>query len=130
MIYNDQVAVEYGAFNIPSRSSYTPPAFKPIPLSADYNRGYIARSFILKFSDDSGHEIDPKLSGQVDGRLYKVYTFNWRIAGSKSLKKTDNIIDDYGVEAQNQQELQRVSAADKVNLLRFYPNLLEYWRGY
>ena len=130
MIYNDQISVEYGQFNIQVQNLTPPPIFKPVPLSAYYTRGIISRTFILKLNGNSGQEIDPKLISQVNLNLYKPYTFNWRIAGSRYLSKTGNIINDYGVEAQNKQELQRVGSPDGVDLTKFFQNFLEYWRGY
>lgn len=130
MITNDNISSEYGSFNIPIRNTLVPPSFRPAPVTADYQRGVLIRAFMLRLSNGLGYEIDPRFGGKVDNSLYKVYTINWRIAGSRYIKKTGNVIDDYGVEYQNRQELTRVGSADKINLEKFFPNLLEYWRGY
>lgn len=130
MIYNPKITTEYGTFKIIPIDSFIPPVFKPTPLPEDYQLGYISRTFILKHSDGSGKEIDPNLAKNVSQDSYSTYSFNWRISGYRYLTKTGSLVIDYGVEPQNRQELARVGSADGVNLQRFFPNLIEFWRGH
>lgn len=106
--------------------SSTPGKFKPTVLKDDYTRGYINRCCIVRCNDlVSGYEIDPELSSSMDSRLYYVITFQWRVSGQKNRLVINGIIEDFGVMETNTDTLKK----QKVPLVRFFPNPLEFWRG-
>jgi hypothetical protein len=128
MIINDNLTAEYGSRSVQFHD--VPPApFKPSPVSNDYAVGYIYRSFMVKNSDKTGYEINPTTVSQVSKNIYTVAQIVWRISGYANFTKTGNIILDYGISQQNQQQIVDAKINTGVNVAPFLPNLLEFWRG-
>jgi len=130
MITNNNLVFEYGRSNIFLKSYNTPVPYKPIPASGDFSRGYIERYIAIRNSDKSGCEINSNTIENIDDRVYTVYQILWRITGKKDFTKVGNIIEDYGVQNQNLQQIEKVKINSKVSLTPFLKNPLEFWRGY
>ena len=127
MIQNDNIALEYGDQRSFTRTLSLPSAYKPVPTIDDYSNGYFTRTFVLKRNDPlAGREIDPRKVSQVDQNMYQLFTFKWKISGRSDRYIVNGIIEDEGVENANKYTIRTLDP----RLQRFFPNPLEYWRGY
>jgi hypothetical protein len=130
MITNDNILLEYGSFNIRLNRLPTLQIFKPAPTQSDYAKGYIQRVFIIKHSDKTGFEISTNDVSNVDEGVYSISNVMWRISGKKDFTKVGNVVEDFGVASQNNQEIERVKLESGVSLTNLLKNPLEFWRGY
>ena len=129
MIYNENIAKEYGAPNL-NMVGISPVEYRPDPTKEDYQSGFITRYFSKKINEEKIFEINPSTVSLIEAKLYYVVSLNWKISGSKEKVMNGNIIEKTGVIESNQEEIDRVKTETQIDLSKKLSNKLEFWRGY
>ncbi len=129
MIYNENIAKEYGSSNI-NMVGTAPVEYRPSPTKDDYNSGFIVRFFCKKINEGRFYEIDPANRNTIEKNLYVVVNLNWKISGTKEKVMSGNIIEKTGVIESNDAEIERIKNSTGINLSQKLFNRLEFWRGY
>lgn len=130
MIYNVDIATEYGKFSGLPPVVRTPTRFRPSPSGMDYSVGYFTRVLVIKRNDSSNvTEIDPR-STDLNVSLYDRIPIKWRISGPRDRVEANRVIEDFGVYDSNQSAIGAASTVAGTNLNRVLSNPLDYWRGY
>lgn len=129
MIYNENIAKEYGPSNI-NVSGGSPVEYKPTPSGDDYRSGFITRYFCKKVNENKIYEIDPSTRNKIERNLYIVVSLNWKISGAKEKVMNGKIIEKTSVVESNDAEIERVKIDTGVDLSQKLLNRLELWRGY
>jgi len=125
MIYNDKISSEYGL-----ESPFTgdsPVAYQPKPTGDDYKQGFFVRWFAKRINDNKAVEINPEQSDKINTDLYSIVSVIWKISGPRTPIKTKGIIQKFGVETENQDEIQRIKTETGVDLSYTLTNPLEFW---
>lgn len=127
MITNDNITAEYGSFrSIPSIRPL-PQKYKPSPIKADYDIGFISRAVVLRRNDPTiSREIDPTFSANIDNSMYQMNTLTWRISGKRDRTVVNGVIEDFGVSETNLVTIKKLGS----DVERLFTDPLEFWRGY
>ena len=85
MIYNDNIAKEYGSSSLIFSGSHPVP-YKVVPLANDYVMGLVTRAFAKKVNENKIIEIDEVQMSTINKDLYQMVKLYWKISGpEKSL---------------------------------------------
>ena len=128
MIYNDTLAKSYGVFQEVAEYASVIPS-KRNPSQAEYNSGYMNRTFVKKINENLIVEVTNRGDQNINPSLYKVVEVSWKITGPRNNIYKNSILDKAGVMEQNKFEIDRIKSEEGVDLSATLVNLLEYWVG-
>jgi hypothetical protein len=106
-----------------------PNTIVPIPISQDYENGFIRRCFIRHANDANGHifEISEDTYLQyLENPFWKVEQIKWRISGpTEPTYKDSGEFDDMGVKNSNTSAL-NIASINLKNIKLYLPNILQF----